>query len=183
MTCIVSDADADQLFRGSVCQYEDSLYAIIGVNGDGKLSAMNILTDDMENIPQDADKITCPTNWQLGYLQLDSVARYMERVPARQYKVGWTRGTIPDFPSVDRLVGVKKYRDAFRKMVQGEYPTFAATIGHSAGDRRVAFERQWAIQNGTELMYRGHRVGLVVGGEIHLSDGWKFLQQSLEVLV
>lgn len=184
MPCIVNDHDADMMFGGSLCEYDGDLLAVRGTRGDGHLLTYSILGEKEVIIPQDADAITSPLKWQLGFFQGTGTAVYLERIPSRAYKVGWSRNSIAHLPSVENLLTSKKLLSAFQRMLTQKYPTMEAAIESSARNHsRVACERQWAVENGNVLFYRNNAVAVRVDNKWIYQPEWSHIQQQVESLV
>lgn len=182
MPTIVSNGDAEMMFVGSVVEREGDLLAIHRLEGGNVMSAFSFNQDKMVHVEQDADALLAPTSWQLGYLQLDSVARFLQRSPQRQYRVGWSDRNVPNFPSIAKIIASRHVRDAMRRMINKEYPTFTAAYESARrNDSCVAFDRQMAVAGTGEILFKGNTVGHIDGnGQTNFRDSWKFLQAELE---
>lgn len=182
MPTIVNNGDAEMMFLGSVVEQNGDLLAIHRLEGGNMMSAYSFNQDKMINVLQDADTLLSPTSWQLGYFQLDSVARFLQRGPARQYRVGWSDRNINNFPSVAKIVASKNVRAALRRMIHKEYPTFESAYESARrNDSCVAFDRQMAVAYTGEILFKGNSVAVVVDtGKVRFRDKWQFLQAELE---
>ncbi len=183
MPTIVSDVDAERMFISCVCQYEGQLVLPWGIRGDSTMASTLLSTGKDVDVPQDADLLTSPTDFRLGYLQLGGDARFLQRVPNRTTRVGWHERSIRGFPAAAEIRRSKSVREAIMRMATTEYIPFAKAVEGAVKNGSVlAFDRQWAINQEQQLKFKGRTVGRLDDGVVRMSREYAFLREELEKL-
>lgn len=161
MTFLSRD-DAQQQYNGCLVEYNGTLGFIREVvsqpDGSVKLAFKAMDVRNSVLIDPDPDAVLCPTTpYRLGYVQYtDSIANYMHRSPRRQYQIGWSESNVNGF-SVQSLM---RMNTRLLDNLLGKYPKYAEAVKLSAeNDGTVAFDRMFAVSQGSILCYKGQ--GLV----------------------
>jgi hypothetical protein len=120
--------------------------------------------------------------FRLGYVNYPDCARYVSRIPARQWRQGLTRQTLACLNG--GMVGLDKY---LVPTILNQYPNYHVCIEQVIEEDKIrskAFSRSFAICVGPRkdlpyLIHKENPVGMVVDGEIVLNKDKLYLKENL----
>lgn len=116
----------------------------------------------------------------LGYCNYNKYACYLTRIPMRRdWRQGLRRG---NFSSLSGLSAERIPYDAIRKVIIGDYPTFAAAIAAVKKIKSLAWHRHWAVDTHGQVLHKGAErpVGKIVNGEVELDSRYMYLTEALK---
>ena len=119
----------------------------------------------------------------LGYVNFDSTAEYVQRIPRRR----WKQGLCPESCSIPMSSHHLQGKQV-SECIMGIYPDLDTCIKKVTYNYKVsmAFGRRWAVTHGVvdpSLKYKNKVVGIVKDGECKLSPKFSYLQQVLDKVV
>lgn len=174
---ILTYHDARQLYEGSVVQIGDNIGFVTNVNeaNPPTLTVRFIGAREYVEVEADPAIINCPLEpHRLGYAQYGNRARYLKRLPRRQYAVGWTEGNVEHF----NFSSLKTMGRVWKENLMGNYPSFKRCIQLSKENGGTfAFDRMFAVSHeGQHLEYKGSAITYIKeDGTVDLEDrkmGW-----------
>lgn len=181
MTTLSRD-DAHQLYMGCLIDYDGRLGFVRDLvdQANGYKLAVKFIGETRNTlVDADPDIIMCPSApYRLGYIQVDdNSVTYLSRSPRRQYQVGWSENNVNGF----NFTYLNRMGTRLLENLLGHFPSYEEALKRSIeGKGRVAFDRMFAIENGTYLCYKGQAVA-------HIRDGVPNLgevdRQDLQVLL
>jgi hypothetical protein len=154
--------DFGQLFGNNVLEWKGQLIYFTVYNRETNTFRAKRLTGDKHGeviISQfNKDDFKYP-NFRLGYVNFDEGAAYFQRIPVRQYKVGFCTNNVRALNYNERAVKFSFDSLECRMMFNKEYPSAedAWNIAKQCGIV-VAFEKQFAISPADVLIYRGSTI-------------------------
>jgi len=185
-------ADANMRLSDSVIRLQGSpIYIHEAVRGPDR--EIQLVYTDLEGVGGRVGVHNEHLNYEpvpLGYVNIDGMSAYLQRIPARKWKQGLSRdnlqikGILPDFIDTRALL-TTSYLAA---TIQGTYPTFAEALTRvrEGRDQHTAFHRKFSLHPDSEtglvwLHYAGDRHGWVEGsGAVVLGNRSQYLLQELE---
>lgn len=147
--------------------------------GPGMVAHYNLLEGDGEVhscMTEELDLRPVP----LGYCNYNKHACYLSRIPMRRdWRQGLRRG---NFISLSGAAAERIPYEALKKVILGDYPTFAAATEAVKKIKSIAWHRHWAIDCHGQILHKGHEkpVGLVRNGEIELHSKYIYLTEALK---
>lgn len=121
---------------------------------------------------------------RLGYVNYSGNAVYLERIPIRRGPNN--QGLTPNNCHSSSIRFSAIPLAAIRQCIMGIYPTFENAIIASSGKKRsgalksIAFDRSWALNGASQLLYKNHRlVGSVKNNEPVLDKEFSYLKERL----
>lgn len=177
--------DASNKLGGTIILWKGKATLVMGVDEDLSLH-LRRLSDNMEvkrKISSKELKLVAP---RVGYVNLKRGAQYFYRKPARMWKQGLDVRQLWS----DKRTGeiMRKWAGKeFGKCYDGDYPTLAEAkksfVSTNPFDQEVpisvAFSREWAIDKGNNLLYKGKKVGKHTD-HIELNDKFVWLAESIQ---
>lgn len=145
-------------------------------------SGNNLATGEQQQVlHSDLDLEPVP----LGFVNTSSDMVYVARKPMRRdWKQGLSHNSMVTY---GRLRPDEINMKLLVQPIMQQYPSFTRALSSLQGKKQsVAFSRDFGIsKRGEELLliYRQHRVGVVINGEPVLDTGKIFLQQHLQEAV
>lgn len=183
--------DIVQQYSGCVILYKGKPHKVKNVGAQVQLLDLHSMRKKMVDFDQ---KDFAPPLLRLGYVNIDNTSVYVSRKPARLYQVGINQNNFIVSPNKRSLYDgdinevVKKVIamevPEFADMMLGHYPTLQSALKNdnffrSAGS--IAFDKQFAIDSGCYIYYKGTNVGRLNGSEkIVFNKGMEYLGILLE---
>lgn len=189
MNDYVSVRDLNMMYSNSLVMWKNTPVYVFDIGEDYRFEVFNLETQKVSRLKWIPDNFTAPTT-RIGYVNLGTNCAYLQRSPVRRYKVGLSRENVNSTPSIHPLSAVESIilNDILRSMrhpqlyaaLVGNYPTLeeAQTLAKE-NEGVVAFDRQFAVSHGDNILYKGELVGMCVDGNILFHSGKEHLSRAL----
>lgn len=167
----ISYEDARTLFEGCVINYQGTPCKVTRINEELVARLRNIQNGRSTDVKVKVTEFCNPLP-RLGFMNHSSNGvAYVERKPVRRYQAGLNANNIRvGFPDIRYPDGADVVNRAvlgmecveFSDMLLNQYPSFKeaiASVKEFGGS--VAFDRQFAIDEGLNIYWKIHRVGSI----------------------
>jgi len=127
---------------------------------------------------------------KLGYMNSRGLARYLVRVPSRNWRQGITNrntqvlswGTTSDFPRFNSISFTDEHSKGLKLLLQNDYPSISyAMEALNRGDcYEIALSRVLGLDSNLNLLYKGRAIGSFANEQISLQEHFQHMLSMVE---